>query len=135
MPLPSSTFRTTTLPAHMTANSSFARHSTGTASCKIDGTTTASCTGKLTSSPTVFTWSGSSTWGSSSTVVVETISSAFADVAAHTIPVKITAGLDNIPKPTTSTTSKSTGGGARPTGQAQAVVAGLAVMAGGMALL
>ncbi|KAK4156005.1 hypothetical protein C8A00DRAFT_31169 [Chaetomidium leptoderma] len=110
---------------------------TGTATCRIDGTTTASCTGHVTSSPTTITHTGSSTWGTKSSVETETISSAFADVTAHSIPVTVTAGFSNLPTTSTpsSTTRSSTAGGAKVTGLAQAVLAGAVALAGGVALV
>jgi hypothetical protein len=92
----------------------------------------------MTSIPTTGTWSEfqGSTWGVSSTTDVETISTQFADVSAHRVPVSITDGFDKIPTSTTSsTTSSSTGAAPRPTGMGQVAVAGVVALAGGVALL
>ncbi|KAH6856472.1 hypothetical protein B0I37DRAFT_76636 [Chaetomium sp. MPI-CAGE-AT-0009] len=110
---------------------------TATATCAIDGSTSASCTGHMTSQSEATTHRGeqpdrtstatrttttinedstTSTWGTTS---IETISTEFGDVAAHSIPVTVTAGLEKIESAATSatiaTTSSSTGAAARPT--------------------
>jgi hypothetical protein len=90
----------------------------------------------MTSYPVVHTISGNSTWGLRSAVQVETISTAFADLEAHSVPVTITDGFTNLPTTTrTSSTSSSTGGAAMVTGQAQVVLAGVVALAGGVALV
>ncbi|KAK4038086.1 hypothetical protein C8A01DRAFT_48263 [Parachaetomium inaequale] len=110
-----------------------------TATCDIHGSTSASCSGFMTSMPTTGTYSefGSSTWGVSSTTEVETISTQFADVSAHRIPVSITAGLAKLSTSTTSSTTRSsTGAAARVTGVVgQVAVAGVVALAGGVALI
>ncbi|KAH6847790.1 hypothetical protein B0I37DRAFT_151405 [Chaetomium sp. MPI-CAGE-AT-0009] len=125
----------------------------GTATCDIYGPTSASCTGHMTSRVSSVTYNipHNSTWGRTSVVDVETISTAFADVAAHSIPVTITAGFGNIPTttafesipattgfdniPATTTTPSSNDGGGRATRQVYTVVAGALALAGGVALM
>ncbi|KAK3294700.1 uncharacterized protein B0H64DRAFT_375460 [Chaetomium fimeti] len=109
---------------------------TATATCDIHGSTSASCTGHMTSrsavsthhagqadgtdgtaTPTTIDNSGprSTAWDGTST---ETISTRFADVAAHRIPVTVTAGLEKLEAAASSTgatvagTSSSTGAAA-----------------------
>jgi hypothetical protein len=113
------------------------QNSTATATCIIGGTTTASCTGHMTSSPLWYTYKGSSTWNLQSTVQIETISTAFPDVADHSALVTITGGFDKIPITTwaSSSTSSSTNGVAKATGQAGALLVGVAALAGGVVLV
>ncbi|GAB1317363.1 hypothetical protein MFIFM68171_07573 [Madurella fahalii] len=104
----------------------------GTATCDIADSTWASCAGQLTSSRRSSTRWGSSVWGSGSDVAIESIRTVFTDVAAHSIPITVTAGLEKVPTATgtaSPTTSYSAGAELTVPGMGLAVIPGAVALA------
>ncbi|KXX79686.1 hypothetical protein MMYC01_202545 [Madurella mycetomatis] len=107
----------------------------GTASCNIAGSTWASCTGEQASLFEFSTGWESSVWITGGGSHFETISTVLYDIAAHSISITVTGGLEKLPTGTASSTMTHSRAGLRVTRVGRALIAGAVALSSSIALV